>query len=235
MSNKIILFSVISLLLFSLATVHAEVAVSTPSGTTATTSADTKESNDVKNIKEKLASITRKKDQRAVAGYCKIIDNKISLIDSGGLEYAVLFDESLTKVYHIAGSSKKEIKSKDLKQDMYIVVTGPTVDKSVSANEVLVDDVYIVQSGKIIEINKSDYFIKITAQDKEEYTLDIEAGTKQNMVNPKTLEIEKTGFSKIKEGDIVHFAAKKDRSDKNSKNRFAAQKILVIPQEYFIK
>ena len=52
---------VITLLLFHLSVVHAEVSVSTPSGTTATSSADTKESNDVKNIKEKLASITRKK------------------------------------------------------------------------------------------------------------------------------------------------------------------------------
>lgn len=226
---------VISLLLFNLSMVRAEVAISTPSGTTATSSADTKESNDVKNIKEKLASITRKKDQRAMGGFCKIKDSKVSLVDSEGVEYSVVIDESLTKVYQINGSSKKEIKSSDLKQDMYIVSTGPTVDKSISANVVLVDDAYVVQSGKITEINKTDFFIKVTAQDKEEYTLDIEAGTKQNMINPKTLEIEKIGFSKIKEGDVVHFAAKKDTSDKNSKNRFAAQKILVIPQEYFMK
>ena len=89
------------------------------------------------------------------------------------------------------------------------MATGPTVDKSINANVVLVDDAYIVQSGKITEINKTDFFIKVTSQDKEEYTLDIEAGTKQNMINPKTLEIEKIGFSKIKEGDVVHFAAKK--------------------------
>ena len=162
---------VISLLLFNLSMVRAEVPVSTPSGTTATSSADTKESNDVKNIKEKLASITRKKDQRARGGFCNIKDNKVSLVDNEGAEYAVVIDESLTKVYQIAGSSKKEIKSSDLKQDMYIVATGPTVDKSISANVVLVDDAYIVQSGKITEINKTDFFIKVTAQDKEEYTL----------------------------------------------------------------
>lgn len=226
---------VISLLLFNLSVVRAEVAISTPSGTTASSSADTKESNDVKNIKEKLASITRKKDQRAMGGFCKIKDSKVSLVNNEGNEYSVGIDESLTKVYQISGSSKKEIKSSDLKQDMYIVVTGPTVDKSINANLVFVDDAYIVQSGKITEVNNTDFFIKVTSQDKEEYTLDIEAGTKQNMINPKTLEIEKVGFSKIKEGDVVHFAAKKDTSDKNSKNRFAAQKILVIPQEYFLK
>lgn len=226
---------VISLLLFNLTMVRAEVAISTPSGTTATSSADTKESNDVKNIKEKLASITRKKDQKALSGYCTIKDSKISLVDSEQKKYSVSIDESLTKFYQITGTSKKEIKVSDLKEDTYMVVTGPVVDTSINANLVFVDEAYIVQSGKVTEINKTDFFIKVTAQDKEEYTLDIEAGTKQNMINPKTLEIEKIGFSKIKEGDVVHFAAKKDTSDKNSKNRFAAQKILVIPQEYFLK
>ena len=219
---------VITLLLFHLSVVHAEVSVSTPSGTTATSSADTKESNDVKNIKEKLASITRKKDQRAMGGFCKIKDDKVSLVDSKGVEYTVAIDESLTKVYQIAGSSKKEIKSSDLKQDMYIVATGPTVDKSINANLVFVDDAYIVQSGKITEINKT-VFIKVTSQDKEEYTLDIEAGTKQNMINPKTLEIEKIGFSKLRRGRGT-FCGQKDTSDKNSKNRFAAQKYSSSPR-----
>lgn len=234
MRNIVLLFAT-SVLLFSQTSVRSEVTTSTPSGATATSAADTKENQDVKNIKEKLASITRKKDQRAMGGFCNIKDNKVSLVDNEGNEYSIVIDESLTKIYQIAGTLKKEIKASDLKQDMYIVVTGPTIDKSINANLVFVDDAYLVQSGKITEINKTDFFIKVTSQDKEEYTLDIEAGTKQNMLNPKTLEIEKIGFSKIKEGDVVHFAAKKDTSDKNSKNRFAAQKILVIPQEYFLK
>jgi hypothetical protein len=46
--------------------------------------------------------------------------------------------------------------------------------------------------------------------------------------------MEKSGFSKIKEGDTVHFVVKKTGEEKEL-NRYSAQKILVIPQEFFIK
>ena len=45
--------------------------------------------------------------------------------------------------------------------------------------------------------------------------------------------MERIGFSKIKEGDSVHFVFKISGDEKN--NEYSADKILVIPQEYFIK
>ncbi|EKE14431.1 MAG: hypothetical protein ACD_12C00509G0001 [uncultured bacterium] len=53
------------------------------------------------------------------------------------------------------------------------------------------------------------------------------------MINIKTLLKETIGFSKLKEGDTVHFVVKKTGTEKN--NEYSAYKILVIPQEYFIK
>lgn len=53
------------------------------------------------------------------------------------------------------------------------------------------------------------------------------------MVNIKTLDLERVGFSKVKEGDTVHFVVKKTGEEKN--NSYSAIKILIIPQEYFIK
>ncbi|MFA5136330.1 MAG: hypothetical protein WC489_02960 [Patescibacteria group bacterium] len=203
-----------------------------------TPSQSTEEDKDIQELKERVANKVaeiRKKDQKALSGYANVKDGKISLKDTEDMEYTVTIDESLSKVYRISGSTKKEIKPSDIKTDTYMIVTGPVVDKSVSANFIFVDDVYIVQSGKVMEINKEDYYIKIMSQDKEEYILDIETSTKQNMLNMKTLEIEKSGFSKIKEGDTAHFTAINSKTEKNSSNRFTAQKILVIPQEYFMK
>jgi hypothetical protein len=54
------------------------------------------------------------------------------------------------------------------------------------------------------------------------------------MLNSKTGEIEKTGFSKIKEADVIHFVVKKS-SEEKEKNRYPTSKILIIPQEYFVK
>ncbi|MDO9027431.1 MAG: hypothetical protein Q7U68_01010, partial [Candidatus Roizmanbacteria bacterium] len=64
--------------------------------------------------------------------------------------------------------------------------------------------------------------------------------TKQFIVNIKTLEIERVGFSKIKEGDTVHFVVKKTGNPlrqlaDGGNNNYSAIKILIIPQEYFIK
>ncbi|EKE14390.1 MAG: hypothetical protein ACD_12C00530G0001 [uncultured bacterium] len=106
-------------------------------------------------------------------------------------------------------------------------------DNIITANVVLIDENFLVDSGKITEINKESYNIKVLTSDKNTYSLDIETGTKQYMVNIKTLLRETIGFSKLKEGDTVHFVVKKTGKEKN--NNYSAVKILIIPQEYFIK
>jgi len=69
--------------------------------------------------------------------------------------------------------------------------------------------------------------------DKTVYTLSIETSTKQQIVNIKTLETERIGFSKIKEGDSIHFVVKVNGDEKN--NEYSTEKILIVPQEYFMK
>ena len=223
MKKKNAILLIAAFVLFCTGNVLAEVVEPTISSGSGTV----KEDKEIKGLKERLANKVaeiRKKDQKAVGGFAIVKDDKISLKNDEGIDLTVKIDESLTKLYQIAGTAKKEIKSSDIKTDSYLIVTGPIVDTTINANFVFVDETYIVQSGKITEVSKSDFYIKVMSADKQVYQLDI-----------KTLEIEKTGFSKIKEGDTVHFAAKKDRSEDSSNNRFAAQKILVIPQEYFIK
>lgn len=210
----------------------------TPTTPPASPSAATKEDQDIKDLKERLANKVaeiRKKDQKAFSGFAMVKDGTITFKNDENTTIIVKIDDSLTKLYQVVGAGKKEIKVSDIKQGAFIIVTGPLVDKTVTANFVYVDEAFIVQQGKITEVNKTDFYIKVMTADKIEYTLDIESGTKQNMLNIKTLEIETTGFSKIKEGDTIHFSAKKDESQQNSETRFSAQKILVIPQEYFLK
>jgi hypothetical protein len=177
---------------------------------------------------------TKQKDQRAISGFATVKGGKITLKDADGVSYTINIDNDLTKVYQVTGASKKEIKSSSIDTGYYIIVSGPVADNVVTANTVYVDEAYTVVSGKITTVNKLDYSLTVITQDKDTVTVDIESGTKQNMLNIKTLEIETTGFSKIKEGDTIHFAAKVD-SDPTKLSKFAAQKILIIPQEYFMK
>lgn len=176
----------------------------------------------------------KQKDQRAVSGFAAVKGGKITLKDADGNTFAITIDNQLTKVYQVTGASKKEVKASDIDTGSYIIVSGPVADNTVTANTIYIDEAYIVSSGKITTVNKVDYSLTVVTQDKDTVTVDIQSGTKQNMLNIKTLEIETTGFSKIKEGDTIHFAAKVD-SDPSKLKRYSAQKILIIPQEYFMK
>ncbi|PIY68923.1 hypothetical protein COY90_03350 [Candidatus Roizmanbacteria bacterium CG_4_10_14_0_8_um_filter_39_9] len=227
------------LLIFALSqaiSLYAQTPTSTASATSPTAVKIDKEVVDLKERVAKSVAENRKKDQKAMSGFAIVKDGAVKVKDiDDETEYEVKIDSSLTKIYQIQGLTKKEVKSDDIKKNAYIIVTGPIVDKTINANIVFIDEAFIVQTGKITELNKTDFYIKLTTLDKDTITLDVESGTKQNMLNIKTLEIERTGFSKIKEGDTIHFVAKRDTSSQSSVGRFAAYKMLIIPQEYFIK
>lgn len=192
---------------------------------------------EVQNLKDKIADKVaelRKKDRKAVSGMITAIkDNTITIKTSDEAEYEVKRDETLTKIYQVT-STKKEIKFADLEKGDYIIATGPILDKSVDANTIYRDVQYVVKSGKITEVNKDDYYIKVITSAKDTYTLDIENKTTQYLMDIKTLDQTKVGFSKLKEGDVVHFTAKNDGTQKEA-NRFSAERILIVPQEYFQK
>lgn len=191
---------------------------------------------EIEDLKEKIATKVaelRKKNQRAIAGIITAIKgNTISITNSDDAEYDIKVDTDLTKVYLI-GTTKKEIKATDLEIGSYIIVTGPIVDKTIDANNIYQDEQFVVLSGKITEINKDDFYIKVLTTDKDTYTLDIENSTGQTLMDIKTLALDKIGFSKLKEGDTIHFVIKKTGTEKE--NRFTANKIVIVPQEYFQK
>lgn len=207
-----------------------------PSATTEASPSAEVTKTEISDIKEKIATKVaelRKKNQKAIAGRITVIKgNTISIKNADDEVYEVKVDPDLTQVYQIS-TTKKEIKAADLKVGVYIIVTGPILDKTIDANYIYQDEMYAVLSGKITDINKDDFSIKVSTTDKDTYTLDIENSTNQTLMDIKTLELDKIGFSKLKEGDTIHFVIKKTGTEKEK--RFTAIKLVIIPQEYFQK
>ena len=191
---------------------------------------------DIQQLKDKIAnkvSEIRKQNNKAISGFILKVDGNTMKLNNSGEVNQVKFDDTLTKVFKVLGTTKKEIKTGDIEKNDYAIVSGVVADNIITANVVLIDENFLVDSGKITEVNKETYNIKILTSDKNTFSLDIETSTKQYMLNIKTLLIETIGFSKLKEGDTVHFVVKKTGEEKN--NNYSAIKILIIPQEYFIK
>lgn len=191
---------------------------------------------DIQQLKDKIAnkvSEIRKQNNRAISGFVSNIDGDSMKLSTVGEVNQVKFDDSLTKVFKVLGTTKKEIKKEDVSNNDYVIASGVVADNIITANVVLIDENFVADSGKITEINKENYNIKVLTTDKSTYSLDIETSTKQYMINIKTLLSETIGFSKLKEGDTVHFVVKKTGLEKD--NNYSATKILIVPQEYFIK
>lgn len=193
---------------------------------------------EIKNLKDKIATKVaelRKKNLKAIAGsITEVTDTLATVKTSLDQLYKVKIDKDLTKLYSVATGQKKDLKSADLKKGIYIIASGPLAEKEVSANVIYQDSQYIVKTGKITEINKDDSYLKVLSSDKDSYTLDIETSTKLQMLDSKTLEVESTRLLKMKEGDTIHFVVEKT-GDEKEPNRYSADKVLIVPQEYFIK
>lgn len=189
---------------------------------------------EIQDLKDKVATKVaelRKENKRAVAGVVTEIKEDVILLESADATvYEVNIDDSLTKAYQI-GTGYKEIQISALEKDDYLIVTGPQLDNTIDASVIYRDTQFVVFSGKITEVDSSNYTVKVLTSAKETYTLDIETKTAQRMLDIKTYETSTIGFSKMKEGDTIHFAANK----KAGSTQVSAIRILIIPQEYFQK
>ncbi len=193
---------------------------------------------DIQQFKDKLASQVAqlaKKNDLATAGVVTSISSTALKIQTrDDTAYQIKIDKDLTKYYLIQNNQQLDMSFSDIKKGAYIIATGPIASQTVNANDIYQDEQIIVGSGKITEVNLTDYYIKILTSEKDTFTLDIKTNTKKNMIDIKTLELQPTTLSKVKEGDTLHFAAGKTGKEQE-KNRYSALKILIIPQEYFQK
>lgn len=156
------------------------------------------------------------------------------VIAKDGDKTTVSLDDTLTKYYEIAGTATRDLDQEDIEQGDYVFVMGPHIGDEVTGNAIYRDQSYTILSGKITEVNSDDYTVNIVSLDKTNYTLDIQTRTTQQMMNITSLELEKIGFSKLKEGDSIHVVVKTDLENQNS-TRYDAERIVIIPNEYFIQ
>jgi len=208
-----------------------------------TSSATPAEEKGVKLLREKIATQVeemRKKDQKAYVGSITKIDGSSLIVSSlqgtDERKYTIKIDDTLTTIYKVVGATKKELKKSDLAVGNYVIVTGQMISDTIEANEVYIDEQFLVKTAKITEISKSDYYLKVVTYDKDEYILDIQSSTRQFLLNSKSKEIERSGFSNIREGDSIHFVVSKTNPGSGKeKNRYDAVRILVIPQEFSVQ
>lgn len=206
--------------------------------TTSTDSAGRK-SKEVEQLKEKIAQKVAnivKKDTKAYAGYVQEIKGKIIKIKGTGdtVVTQIETDDVLTKYFQIGTVEKKDADFKDIEKGDYIIISGPRDAEKVNANTIYIDTPYSVGSGKITEVDSAANTIRVVTLDRADLILDIETTTTLQIMDSKTLELGKLGFSKIKIGDTVHFAFKRSETP-NKDKKYTAGKIVLIPQEFFEK
>ena len=119
---------------------------------------------DIQQLKDKIAnkvSEIRKQNNKAISGFVLKIDGNSMKLSNSGEVNQVKFDDTLTKVFKVLGTTKKEIKTGDIEKNDYAIVSGVVADNIITANVVLIDENFLVDSGKITEINKEAYNIKV--------------------------------------------------------------------------
>jgi len=192
---------------------------------------------EVDKLKDKIAEQVEELNvnNKAIAGMIQdIVGNSIFIINNDGQRVEASVDETLTSYYEVSGTQLKELKAEDFEIDEYVFVTGPEIGETITANAVYKDTPYRVFSGKIVEVNEDDFTVRIAAIDKSTYVLDVETGTDVLLMDIDTLETTKIGFSKLKEGDAVHAVIELDPAAPE-KTQYPAEKLLIIPNEYFIQ
>lgn len=185
----------------------------------------------IKKIAENVVSKDAK--DKAFSGTVFEIDND-ELIVSGSDGRKVTVSLFITDFYQVGVSKFSEIKKEAIKKNDYVFVTGPQVGETITANAIYKDSSYFFITGKIATINKSDFSIDVLTIDKRQIIVDIESTTKQNMYNIKTKKSDKIGFSKLKEGDSVHIVVRGLISE-ITKDRVTANRLFVVPNEYFLQ
>ena len=192
---------------------------------------------EVDKLKDKIAEQVEELNvnNKAIAGIIQdIVGDSIFIINNDGQRVEASVDETLTSYYEVSGTQLKELKAEDFEIDEYVFVTGPEIGETITANAVYKDTPYRVFSGKIVEVNEDDFTVRIAAIDKSTYVLDVETGTDVLLMDIDTLETTKIGFSKLKEGDAVHAVIELDPAAPE-KTQYPAEKLLIIPNEYFIQ
>lgn len=189
-------------------------------------------------LKDKIATKVaelNKTTQKITTGYVDNITQNSFTISTKDQKNTlnVTIDESLTKLYSLREKTQKEIALKEIKKNDFVLVEGPQIEDTVTANSIYLSQRSVVKFGRIIEVKKEEYTIKLETDEKDVYTLDIESFTRQLMLDDKKGTIVRTGFANLKEGDNAYFSF--TLSGKDMPTRASTVTLLIIPHTIFQK
>lgn len=229
------LLNIITLLalLFFVPSVYAVTSTPTPTAVKPTASPTTKEtldkklSDQINQLKEKIASRVSELnlvERRGIIGIItEVPGNKITLIDVSGKTRFVDVDE-ITK---FSSGSNKSFGLSDLTKGTRISVLGlyNKQSKRILARFIntTVDPVFI--SGAISNLDEENFYATITTPDGKQIKLDVQTTTK-TVSYSKDEELVKSGFSKLELGNRVTVIGFPDKKDPNL---IVANRIVVLP------
>ncbi|MFS8158914.1 MAG: hypothetical protein ACMG6E_01635 [Candidatus Roizmanbacteria bacterium] len=181
-------------------------------------------------LENKVAEIS-KTNKKILSGVIdKIAEGSVTVKSRDEKIYTVTIDKDFSDIKSVSTKGLlTKLKYAELASGDYVVIEGFQLETDVNANKIYRQTPLKMIEGQITNVNETNS-LDIVTSDKIEMTIDIETTTSQQMVNAKTLKIEKAGFSKYKVGDHVTAAIKSTDTKKVS-----ATRILLIPQEYFVK
>jgi hypothetical protein len=196
------------------------------SSTSSTTSAQVILETLKEKVATQVAALSRENNKILAGTITKKESDILTLIDNDEKVFSAKYDS--VSVWQNA-QNIRELKSDDIKVGDYMILEGFMIDDVLQVNTGYKDSTYIIGHGNVSGIDGDKNIISIAGNNLKNTDVKAEVATKFLLYNQKTKVLDKTSPDKLIAGDSVHFMAV-------SKNKvLTAQKIIIIPQELFIK
>src|SRR3989344_1357286 len=162
----------------------------------------------VEDLKERLASKVAELSQtqrKAVAGTVKSISITTLVVESTKQDYKIELTDEIKVIDFVAGKrTSAKVDSLNVKDPVVIFGQFDTTLEVLKANVIVVQNPLPRRiHGKITSIDRKAATITIAAADGTSFVIDVERATKTNHWIGDT-NIEKSGFSKISDGHVIH-------------------------------
>lgn len=230
----LILMSALLVHYYFLVTASAQIPKKTPTPTIKTSPTPANVDRNVELLKEKIATKVaelRRESKKVLAGRITKVEKDYFMLETSDNKlYQVTVDETLTTIYSLIQKTATRISLTDLKLKDYTIVSGVPIENVINANIIYLTKQYIVTSGKVTDLNSKEFTIDVLTTQRDRIKLDVESSTTQFMYSEKSDATVRSGFSKIKVGDTIHFVIEKP-DEQSEPLRAPALRLLLIPQE----
>lgn len=206
---------------------YAATPSSQPTSSTSTESSDLIDKlKQIEILKEKIATKVaeiRNNEKAASFGNIKKIDKNTLTVGTKKGDQTIYFSED-TEIYSLIKSGKTKILSSKLAEGDRVTVFGylDTDKTSINAKYIYVMPNIISLIGKITDKDTKNFTITLQANDGQTVLVDIETYTKSYSLNLAKKTLDKTGFSKLSQEDVVRVIGTQNEKEDN---RISASRI----------